>query len=264
MLSSLVPSVLLFMFASYSSMENVRVVPVTSTPEADNLVVVIQYPDDNDVVTSLPILAQVRVDGYPLGITTEQQRKDEIRACDKGQTIRIMIDDNPYIPLNEDDAPTNAFDNHDYYFEQVVETKIKDNIKQGDHLIRAYPAYSYGESVHGDKTFQASIFSYKTKGITPIDLDAPMITLNEPQGTYKGDQPILLDFMIHNFELSSDGYKIRLSIDNKVMRMITTYQPFYIYGLPKGSHTIKLEVIDTKEKVVQAQFCCPSRVISVR
>jgi hypothetical protein len=91
-----------------------------------------------------------------------------------------------------------------------------------------------------------------------------MITLNEPQGTYKGDQPILLDFLIHNFELSSDGYKIRLSIDNKVMRMITTYQPFYIYGLPKGSHTIKLELLDTKDKVVQAPFCCPSRVISVR
>lgn len=264
MLNSLVPSILLFMFASYSNLEKVRVVPVTSSPEADNIVVILQYPEDNDVATSLPVLAQVRVDGYPLGITTDEQRKDEIRACDKGQTIRLVLDDNPYIPLNEDDAPTNAFDNHDYYFEQVVETKLKDNIKQGDHLIRVYPAYSYGESVHGDKTFQAAVFSYKTKGITPINLQDPMITYNEPQGTFKGDQPILLDFLIHNFELSSDGYKVRLTIDGKVMRIITSFQPFYIYGLPKGSHTIKLEVLDGSDKVVQAPFCCPSRVISVR
>lgn len=195
MIHSLIPTFILSFFTSFAAAtSNLRIVSVDPSPEADNVDLTIQYPEENELKQSLPILIQIRVDGFPLGIETETPRRKEIRASDKGQTIRVVIDDMPYILLNEDNAPTDAFDNHDVYFRQSVETKLKDSIKQGDHLIRVYPAYSYGEAVRGDDTYNASVFSYKKQGIAQIDLNAPMITYNEPQGNFSSSMPILLDF----------------------------------------------------------------------
>jgi len=258
-------SLLLFTFTSYSGDKSqLRIVPVDPSPEATNIDVTIQYPEDNELKNSLPIHVQVRVDGFPLGIETMLPRREEIRACPKGQTIRVAIDDQPYILLNEDDAPSDAFDNHDLYFRQSVETLIKNNIKPGDHLIRAYPAYSYGEAIRGDGTYNASLFCFKKQGITKIDLKQPMITYNEPQGVFSGSKPILLDFLLTNCELSEDGYKVRMSIDGSVFKIITSYQPYYLYGLGKGSHTIQLELIDRKNNPVNNLFSSPSRTISIR
>jgi hypothetical protein len=264
MYHSLVTSLLLFIFTSYSdSSHSLRIVPVDQSPDADNVQLTIQYPEDNELKNSLPIHVQVRVDGFPLGIETELPRRKEIRACDKGQTIRVVVDDNPYILLNEDDAPSDAFDNHDVYFRQSVETHIKQNIKPGDHLIRVYPAYSYGEAVRGDGSYNASTFCYKKQGITKIDLSAPMITYNEPTGSFKSNQPILLDFLVNNCELSSGGYTVKLSIDGKAVKTLTSSMPNYIYGLSKGSHIIKLELLDRTGKLVNNPFTSPSRTITV-
>ncbi len=265
MFNSLLPSLFLFIFANFTdSSKSFRLVPVELTPEPGYVELTIQYPEDDELKNSLPILVQVRVEGYPLGIETEIQRRKEIRACNKGQTIRVVVDDNPYILLNEDNAPTDAFDNHDAYFRQSVETKIKSNIKQGDHLIRVYPAYSYGEAVRGDGCFNASTFCFKKSGISKINIKDPMITYNEPQGVFSSSQPVLLDFLTHNCSLSKDGYKVRLIIDGKMMEELTNSLPYYMHGLSKGSHTIKLELIDRSGKAINKPFTSPSRTITIR
>lgn len=264
MIYNLASSLLLFVFTSYSdSTSNLRLVPVDPTAEAENVNLTIQYPENNELKNSLPILVQIRNEGYPLGIETETQRRYEIRKCDKGQTIRVVIDDNPYILLNEDDAPSDAFDNHDLYFRQSVQTFLKNNIKAGDHLIRVYPAYSFGESVRGDGSYNASIFCFKKQGITKIDLSAPMITYNEPQGSFSSKQPILIDFLVHNCVLSQDGYKVKLSIDDKEVQTFTTFQPYYMYDLPKGSHKITLQLVDRKGALVNNPYSLSSRTITI-
>jgi hypothetical protein len=58
-----------------------------------------------------------------------------------------------------------------------------------------------------------------------------------------------LDFLISNCELTPDGYKVRLTIDGNVHRTLTSWQPYYIYGLSKGKHTIRLELLNKEEKV---------------
>lgn len=265
MFLSLLPSILMFIFTNYSDKtENIRIVPMKASPDADYVLLTIQYPEDDELKNSLPIHVQIRVEGFPLGIMTEDPRSEEIRACDKGQTIRVVIDDNPYILLNEDDAPSNAFDNHDAYFRQSVETYVKDNIKTGDHLIRTYPAYSYGEAVRGDQSYNASTFCFKKQGISKIDLSAPMITYNEPQGTFQAGKPILLDFLVHNCSLSDDGYHVDFIVDGQQVKALTSPQPYYIYGLPKGDHMIKLELKDKSGNLVNNPFTSPARKISIR
>jgi hypothetical protein len=80
------------------------------------------------------------------------------------------------------------------------------------------------------------------------------LTYNAPEGEFKDGQPILLDFYVVNTQLSKDGYKVRLIIDGTDKRMLTEWVPYFIYGLKKGSHTIKLELLNPQGTVLAPLF----------
>jgi hypothetical protein len=67
-------------------------------------------------------------------------------------------------------------------------------------------------------------------------------------------RPILLDFYVSNTELSPDGYRVRLTVDGKVNRTLSFWQPYYIYGLKKGKHTVRLELLDPTGQLVPGMF----------
>ena len=108
----------------------------------------------------------------------------------------------------------------------------------------------------------------KEKENPNIDLSQPYLTYNAPQGEYpynsKRPQPILLDFYITNCELSKDGYKVRLTIDNDVKRNLISWQPYYIYGLAPGTHKIRLELLDPQNSKVSGQFNDVQRTFTIR
>ena len=56
---------------------------------------------------------------------------------------------------------------------------------------------------------------------------------------------------------------MRLTVDGKVHRTLTSWQPYYIYGLQKGKHTIRLELVDASGKVVAGPFNDVQRTIQV-
>jgi hypothetical protein len=97
------------------------------------------------------------------------------------------------------------------------------------------------------------------------DLSLPYITYNEPsnQMYWTEGSPVLLDFYVTNTELSPDGYKVRLTIDGKVQRIISSWQPYYLYGLKKGSHKIELDLIDETGHAVEGPFSSASQQIAV-
>jgi hypothetical protein len=94
----------------------------------------------------------------------------------------------------------------------------------------------------------------ETENKPSIDLSRPFLTYNCPEGEFKAGQPILLDFYLSNTQLSSDGYKVRLIIDGRDKRILTDWVPYYIYGLKKGSHTIKLELLSPQGTVLSPLF----------
>ena len=87
-------------------------------------------------------------------------------------------------------------------------------------------------------------------------MEKPYLTYNEPSGrfTLKEEKPILLDFYVSNCILSKDGYKVRMTVDNKARRLLTNWTPYYLYGLKKGSHTIKLELLNGDGRIVEGPF----------
>lgn len=247
--------------------KSIQVIPVDPTPDPDHVDTKILYPKENEVKSSSPVKGQIRLQGYALGTDTDQPRKKEIWNSSEGQSLHIFIDNQPYFEVNE--ALIDALDDVQDYFDQTADFEIPFKLQPGMHVIRAFPVRSYNESVKSDRAFTARTFYYQEKKNNPqLDLSGPYLTYNEPQGEYnynnKNLQPILLDFYITNCQLSKDGYKVRLTIDNDNLRILTTWQPYYIYGMKKGMHRIRLELIDPQNKPVPGLLNDVTRTIVIK
>lgn len=241
----------------------VRVVTMENTPEPDHVELRLVFPESGSVQTKSPVTIQIRVESYALGVDSDFDRKKEIANSPKGQSIHIVVDNHPYFVANE--ALIEAFDDNQPYNVYTVDIKIPFTLRPGMHTIRAFPVRSFNESLKGDKCFVSDVFYYGVKKETDtFDPNSPYLTYNEPRGSYTGKQPILLDFYLCNARLSRDGYKVRLTIDGTVARTLTQWVPYYIYGLKKGDHTIKLELLDANNKVVEGTFNTVAETISVR
>ncbi len=246
---------LLAVVSTVFGVEQLRVQPVSRTPEADTVKVVIAVPKPDQVIKSNPVWVQLRVDGFALGADSGMfDRADEIAVSDMGQTIHVVVDNQPYIPMNE--QPLDPFTEQGFYYDTSYKFEIPKRLSRGVHTLRVFPARSFGESLKGENTYAAMTFYVGGEEGTVPDLSKPYLTYNEPSSRMdlSQDQPILLDFYLSNCTLTSDGYKVRLSIDGKVQRTLTLWVPYYIYGLPKGKHTVRLELLGKNDKLVDGPF----------
>lgn len=229
---------------------DLRVVPVDPIPEPDEVRTLVVFPKEGETINeSVPNL-QFRLEGYALGTPSDFPRQREIRDRGQGQTLQILIDDKAPIEIN--DALYDTSDREEIDYDQTIRIKCPYKLSSGLHIIRVYPQRSFDESLKGDGTFTSSYF-YVNKGKGTPDLSRPYLTYNMPRGEYTAGKPILLDFLISNTQLSKDGYKVRLTID-KNKRILTQWIPYYIYGLGKGTHTIKLELLDPNDRVLSGLF----------
>ncbi len=258
-MNALIAACLLAMAASRTSTEPtesyIRTMPVARTPESNTIVLVIAVPQDGQHL-STPVWVQFRIDGFALGSGSQFERANEIAQTKMGQTVHVLIDDHPYFPVNE--PALDPFNENGFYYDMSFKFELPYRLKEGGHIIRMFPARSFGESLKGDKTFQAIAFYVggSNKPNINVDLSKPYITYNEPsnQMVLTQDKPVLLDFYVTNTELSPDGYKVLLTIDGKANRKITSWQPYYMYGLKRGRHTIRLELLDENDQLVPGSF----------
>lgn len=245
--------------------KEVRVVPMDPTPEPDHVTTKIIYPRKYEVESSLPVRGQIRVEGYALGVDSDFPRKKEIYNDKEGQSLHIIVDNQPYFSVDE--AILDSLDDVEEYFDQTAEYEIPFKLQPGMHVLRVFPVRSFNESLKGDNSFTASVFYYKTKKTDfQVDLSQPYLTYNEPQGeySYNKNEPILLDFYITNCQLSKDGYKVRLTIDGTNQRTLVSWVPYYLYGLGKGMHTIQLELLDPDNKPVPGYFNDIQRTFTIK
>ncbi|MGB7979148.1 MAG: hypothetical protein WCF19_08370 [Chlamydiales bacterium] len=249
---------------SDSNISSIRTMPVARTPESSTIILRIAIPQDGELVGS-PTWIQFRIDGFALGAPSQFGRASEIVQTDMGQTVHVVIDNKPYFPINE--PALDPFDEGGYFYDMSYKFEVPDRLDPGMHTIRMFPARSFGESLKGENTFAAiNFYVGKEKNKPGRDLSLPYITYNEPsdQLPLSANQPVLLDFYVTNAELSPDGYKVRLTIDGKTNRTITSWQPYYIYGLTSGKHTIRLELLDKENKPVAGEFNDVTQTIYIK
>jgi hypothetical protein len=235
--------------------DGIRVLPVKRTPEAEASTVVVSLPKNGALVKGNPVFIQLRILGFPIGAASQFDRADEIAVSDLGQTIHVIVDNMPYFPVNE--PALDPFNEQGWYAETSYKFEIPKRLSSGEHVLRVFLARSFGESLKGENSFYASTFFLGTeKESASFDLSKPYITYNEPSGLMDLTEtmPVLLDFFVSNCELTSDGYKVRLVVDGSAVRTLTSWQPYYIYGLKRGKHTIRLELLNPSGTVMPGIF----------
>lgn len=238
-----------------SAADGIRVLPVKRTPEAEASTVVVSLPKNGAVMKGNPVFVQLRILGYPLGAASQFDRADEIAVSDRGQSVHVVVDNMPYFPVSE--QALDPFNEQGWYAETSYKFEIPKRLSSGEHVLRVFLARSFGESLKGENTFAASTFFLGTeKQSTAFDLSKPYITYNEPSGNMDltESMPVLLDFFVSNCELTSDGYKVRLIVDGTAIRTLTSWQPYYIYGLKRGKHTVRLELLGPSGTVLPGIF----------
>ncbi|MGD0664280.1 MAG: hypothetical protein ABSA17_00930 [Rhabdochlamydiaceae bacterium] len=262
-ITAALPAILLGAVVEGERAGEVRVVPVERTPEPETVEIKIAFPRQGELETDNPMTIQLRLEAYGLGVITPLPRNKEIRDSKQGQAVHFIIDGRPYLSVNE--AIDEMSETEEIDYDQTINIKLPYKLQDGEHVLRVFPVRSYDECLKGPDVFEAcTFFVGQRKPTLSVDLSMPYITYNQPQGEFDGKQPILLDFFVKNTQLSKDGYKVRLTIDRNDKRLLTEWNPHYIYGLKRGSHTIKLELLDQHNKVVKPLFNDLERTIVVR
>lgn len=246
--------ILIFAFSVYGK-SKVQVIPVSNSPENENVRIYIVFPETAQIENQNEVWLQLRLRGYPLGTETSLDRARVLVNSKLGQSIHVVVDNNTYFArIGPSLAP---FDEEGNFYESMYKFKIPYNLVQGKHFLRVFPARSYGESLKEKGCFKASYFYVQNKRNNfDQDITDPFITYNEPSGylRYEIKKPVLLDFYVSNCELSEDGYKVLVTIDRKIKRILTKWVPYYIYGLKKGKHTLRLQLVDKNSKQVEGFF----------
>ena len=234
--------------------EQIRVLPVDSTPEPESVQLQIVLPKRGEIVLDHPAWIQFRLRGYALGTDSQFPREFEVFNSSRGQTVHFVIDNRPYFPMIG--YRIDPFDEEGNYYEAQFKFQIPFTLEPGFHTIRAFPARSFGESLKSEGCYAASFFYVKNKSSATVNLDKPYFTYNGPNNTQRlrEKEPVLLDFYLSNCELTKDGYKIRMTIDKVTTRLLTKWIPYYIYGLKKGVHEIRMQLIDKKDMEVPGNF----------
>ena len=242
-----------------------QVVPYPQSPSLDNILVKVVLPENGEVQKKSPVSVQLKMVNFSLGVTTKNTLFPGLRENPKGQTIRVIIDNNPYLSVGvlSEDSYNADLD----MMRKNLSFKLPD-LEKGEHVIRVFPVTSFGESIKRQNNFDISTFYIGAKKNTiNQDLSKPFITYNEPQGEFRlksPQEPVLLDFFLSNCTLTREGYKVRLTVDGSVLGNLYQWSPYLLFGLSKGKHTIKLELLDSRDAVVPGDFNSTERTITIK
>ncbi|MEX2590835.1 MAG: hypothetical protein WD334_11575 [Chitinophagales bacterium] len=184
-----------------------------------------------------------KVSNYTLGEQTSDAEGKGLANSPKGQHIHFIDNNGPY--------------------SAHYESTFSKELEEGNHVILAFLSRSYHESVKSGKAALITQLQIG-EGAELLDLDQPIMFYSRPKGTYKGKdtENVLLDFYLHNVDLSLDGYKVRALVNGEEF-LLTKWAPFVIKGAPKGELNIKLELLDANDELVDAPFNPVERTVTL-
>jgi len=210
---------------------------------------------DSAVVDSASVDVTVEAENFETGVQTETERANEIANSGNGQHFHLIVDNQPYMANYEAGTPFDL-----------------GTLDPGAHTLVAFPSRSYHESVKGAEAYDlVNFYVQEESGSFMLDPMGPAIIYSRPKGTYSGAgaEKIMLDFYLHNVELSSDGYKARYSITDEqgsevASTTLTEWAPAFVTGLDSGTYEVNLQLIGSDGNVVPGPFNDTTREITVK
>ena len=211
---------------SSNELQNITITKVIGSPEYENASLNIKTIEMGDEESKFSF----NIENYDLGIQTLKNFDYQLANSAKGQHIHFIVNNGPYSA-------------------HYIDSFSKDFEKESN-VILAFLSRSYHESVKNKNAFILT-----QVGENQVDLESEFLFYSRPKGTYKGadTERLLLDFYLVNTEISSNGNKVRATIQDKEF-IIDEWAPYYIEGLPKGEINIKLELIDSSGNLIETPF----------
>lgn len=198
----------------------------------------------------------MEADSFEAGIQTDTERAQEIANSENGQHFHVVVDNQPYLANYEAGTPFDI-----------------GTLEPGPHTLVVFPSRSYHESVKGPEAYDVvNVYVEEESGSFMLNEEDPAIVYSRPKGTYSGAaaERIMLDFYLHNVELSADGYKARYTIrsadaegEELASITLTEWAPAFVTGLESGTYTVQLQLIDEEGEVVSGSFNDTTREIQV-
>lgn len=212
-------------------------------------------PEAEEVVGE-EVEAIVEAENFEPGGQTETERANEIANSENGQHFHLILDNQPYMANYEAGTPFDL-----------------GSLDPGAHTLVAFPSRSYHESVKGEDVYDlVNFYVEEESGSFPLSEDEPAIIYSRPKGEYTGSaaERIMLDFYLHNVELSEDGYKAKYTIheegeeDSTLASItLTEWAPAFVTGLESGTYVVRLQLLDESDSVVPGTFNDTQREITV-
>lgn len=217
----------------------------------------ITAPSDSAVVDSAEVAVTVEADGFETGVQTETERANRIANSANGQHFHLILDNQPYMANYEAGTPFDV-----------------GMLEPGAHTLVAFPSRSYHESVKSADAYDLLNFYVQSdSGSFMLGPDEQAIVYSRPKGTYKGAdaERIMLDFYLHNVQLSADGFKARYTIqsggaqgDEVASITLTEWAPAFVTGLESGTYVVRLQLLDENDELVPGPFNDTTREIQVQ
>ena len=175
------------------------------------------------------------VEKYELGAQTANAKENGLANSGKGQHIHFILNNGPY--------------------SAHYESNFDKTLDPGNNVILSFLSRSYHESLKNTEAFSLIQLNTKEQKEDSINLSSPLMFYSRPKGTYEGvdTKKLLLDFYLINTEISSDGNKVRATINGEEF-ILDDWVPYYIEGLPLGEVIIKLELLDSTGDLIKTPF----------
>lgn len=236
---------------------NVQIEKGERSPAIEGAAAQITAPEDSVVVDSAGVDVTVEAENFETRTQTETDRAEAISNSGNGQHFHVILNNEPYKANYDAGEPFDL-----------------GQLTPGPHTLVAFPSRSYHESVKGADAYDVVNFYVQEKSDDFMDFmldpDEPAIIYSRPKGRYRraAAERIMLDFYLHNVELSEDGYKARYTIEdgegNEVASTtLTEWVPAFVTGLD-GTYVVNLQLLDGEGNVVPGRFNDTSRKIRVR
>ena len=203
-----------------------------NSPEFPDAALTINSP--SGPVPAGPVQFAYDVANYQL--TDQTEGGDHCANSKDGQHIHLILNNAPYLAR--------------------YTTEFEEDLEAGHYVCMSFLSRSYHESIKNGHAHKVSQFTVGDAETEDVDLSSPHMFYSRPKGEYSGDGAthILLDFFLVNCDLSEDGYKVKLKVNDSEKFTFTQWSPYVIEGMPMGENWIELELIDAEGSTVNSPF----------
>ncbi|MBX3191560.1 MAG: hypothetical protein KF819_31490 [Labilithrix sp.] len=175
--------------------------------------------------------------------------------------VHLILDNKPYKAIYDTKAPV-----------KLGELAAGEALAEGLHVLVAFPSRANHESVKTKDALTIVPFWIGKKGEAAKDFTKkPMLIYSRPKGDYNGEMAnhVLVDFQLANVTLAEGKEHVHVSvtgpgIDKPVEGHVEKFgPPLYLDNLQNGTYTLKVELMDGANKVIEGPWNSTTRTIKI-